>query len=77
VTTGEVLRATATGQIVFLDLAAARGDVAVAIQAASGDVQSLVMPCDCAVTANDLREGSTVLLGEPVAWLHSADDRTG
>jgi len=75
VTTGEVLRATATGQIAFLDLAAAQGDVAVAIQANSGDVHSLLMPCDCVLTATGLREGSTVLVGEPVAQLSSATDR--
>ncbi|MDT8857111.1 hypothetical protein RNZ50_19145 [Paracoccaceae bacterium Fryx2] len=75
ISTGEVLRATTTGQIVFLDLNAARDDVAVAIQSASGDVQSLVMPCDCVVTSNGLREGSTVLIGEPVLQLASDSDR--
>ncbi|MDP3340493.1 hypothetical protein [Frigidibacter sp.] len=76
VTTGEVMRATATGQIVFLNLEAGKGEVAMAIQAASGDVQSLLMPCDCVVTATGIREGSTVLLGEPVAQLKSDADQT-
>jgi predicted RecA/RadA family phage recombinase len=76
VSTGEVMRATATGQIVFLDLAAAQGDVAVAIQATSGDVQSLLMPCDCAASATGLREGSTVLLGEPLVQLAAETDQT-
>ncbi|WP_431298978.1 hypothetical protein [Tabrizicola sp. BL-A-41-H6] len=75
VSTGEVMRATATGQIVFLDLQAAEGEVALAIQSASGDVQSLLMPCDCTVTSKGLREGSTVLIGEPVLQLSSAGDR--
>ena len=76
VSTGDVMRATATGQIVFFDLNAAKGDVAVAIQAASGDVQSLLMPCDCVVTANGLGEGSTVLIGEPLLQMTSATDQT-
>ncbi len=76
VTTGEVMRATTTGQIVFLDLAAGEGEVAVAIQAASGDVQSLVMPCDCIVTAEGLGEGSTVLIGEPLLQLIAETDQT-
>lgn len=76
VSTGEVLRATTTGQIVFLDPAATKGAVVVAIQAASGDVQSLVMPCDCTVLAQGMREGTTVLIGEPVVQLASeADER--
>lgn len=75
ISTGEVLRATTTGQIVFLDLTAGQGDVAVAIQAASGDVQSLVLPCDCVVTTHGLREGSTVLIGEPVLRLGSESDQ--
>ncbi len=75
VSTGEVMRATATGQIAFLDLQADAGEVALAIQSASGDVQSLVMPCDCTVTSKGLREGSTVLIGEPVLQLSSAGDR--
>lgn len=75
VTTGEVLRATTTGQIVFLDLTAGKGEIGVAIQAPSGDVQSLIMPCDCAATAHGLREGSTILMGEPVVHLAAADDQ--
>jgi hypothetical protein len=75
ISTGEVLRATSTGQILFLDLTASKDEVVVAIQAASGDVQSLVMPCDCIVTSNGLREGSTVLIGEPVLQLVSDTDQ--
>lgn len=75
VSTAEVLRATSTGQILFLDLTARKNDVVVAIQTASGDVQSLVMPCDCVVTSDGVREGSTVLIGEPVLQLVSATDQ--
>lgn len=75
ISTGEVLRATTTGQILFLNLTAAKDEVVVAIQANSGDVQSLVMPCDCTVTSNGLREGSTVLIGEPVLRLVSETDQ--
>ncbi len=75
ISTGEVMRATATGQIAFLDLAAGKGDVAVAIQSASGDVQSLVLPCDCTVESGGLREGSTVLIGEPVLRLAADSDQ--
>lgn len=75
ISTGEVMRATTTGQIAFLDLTAGKGDVVIAIQAVSGDVQSLVMPCDCVVTSNGLREGSTVLIGEPVLQLASDGDQ--
>lgn len=74
VSTGEVLRATTTGQIAFLDLTAREDEVVVAIQAPSGDVQSLVLPCDCVVTAGDLREGSTVLVGEPILHLATGTD---
>lgn len=75
ISTGEVLRATSTGQILFLDPAAGKDEVVVAIQSPSGDVQSLVMPCDCAATANGLRVGSTVLIGEPVLQLVSDTDQ--
>ncbi len=74
VSTGQVLRATATGQIVFLDLSAGMGEVVVAIQAASGDVQSLILPCDCDIRADGLREGSTVLTGEPMVRLLADSD---
>ncbi len=75
VSTGEVMRATTTGQIVFVDLQADQGEVAMAIQSASGDVHSLVMPCDCTVRTRGLREGSTVMIGEPVLQLSSQGDR--
>jgi hypothetical protein len=33
------------------------------------------MPCDCTVRARGLREGSTVLIGEPVLQMSSEGDR--
>lgn len=75
ISTGEVLRSTSTGQILFLDLAARKDEVVVAIQTPSGEVQSLVMPCDCVVTSNGLREGSTILIGEPLLQLVSDADQ--
>ena len=74
VSTGDQMRATSTGQIAFLDLTAAKGDVVVAIQSPSGDVQSLFLPCDCTVTAGSLREGSTVIVGEPILQLANDGD---
>ena len=75
ISTGEVLRSTSTGQILFLDLAARKDEVVVAIQASSGEMQSLVMPCDCVVTSNGLREGSTILIGESLLQLVSDADQ--
>lgn len=73
--TGEILRATTSGQIAFLNLTAAEGEVVIAIQTASGDMNSLVMPCDCVVMPNGLREGSTVLIGEPLLRLAADTDQ--
>lgn len=66
---GETLRATASGQIAFLDTKAPLGQVALAITTASGDVLSLTMPCDCTANSLGLNVGSTVLAGEPVLQL--------
>jgi hypothetical protein len=46
-----------------------------AIQSTSGEVLSLMMPCDCTVNSLGLRVGSTVLAGEPVAQLAAPDSR--
>lgn len=70
---GETLRATASGQIAFLDTKAALGQVALAITTASGDVMSLTMPCDCIANSLGLTVGSTVLAGEPVLQLNGLD----
>ena len=70
---GETLRATASGQIAFLDTEAALGQVALAITTSSGDVLSLTMPCDCIADSLGLNVGSTVLAGEPVLHLNGLD----
>ncbi len=70
---GETLRATASGQIAFLDMVAPMGQVAIAITTTTGDVLSLAMPCDCRADSLGLRVGSTVLTGEPILALSAAD----
>ena len=70
---GETLRATANGQIAFLDMAAPMGQVALAISTTNGDVLSVTMPCDCRVSSLGLRVGSTVLMGEPILQLSAPD----
>lgn len=63
---GQVLRATADGQIAYLDLDAPQGEVLYAIDTSGGETLSVAAPCDCEVRAMGLSEGSTVLAGEPV-----------
>lgn len=70
---GETLRATASGQIAFVDLTAPMGQVALAITTTSGDVLSLTMPCDCTANSLGLAVGSTVLAGEPVLQVAQKD----
>lgn len=70
---GETLRATANGQIAFLDIAAPKGQVALAITTTNGDVLSVMMPCDCRASSLGLRIGSTVLMGEPILRLSAPD----
>ncbi len=68
---GETLRAVSSGQIDYLNLAAAAaaGEIAFAIRATSGETLSIAMPCDCAATLAGVEKGSTVLAGEPVLYL--------
>ncbi len=70
---GETLRATASGQIAFLDMVAPMGQVALAISTTNGDVLSVTMPCDCRASSLGLRVGSTVLTGEPILQLSAPD----
>lgn len=67
------LSAVAAGQIDYLDPDAAKGEVAFAIRATTGETLSIAMPCDCAATAAGPAEGATVLAGEPVLTLHDAE----
>lgn len=70
---GETLRATANGQIAFIDMAAPVGQVVLAISTTNGDVLSVTMPCDCSVSSLGLRVGSTVLMGEPILQVSAPD----
>ena len=70
----ETLRATAAGQIVFLDAAAGNGAVILAIQASNGEVLSLTNPCDCRIVKIGVQAGSTVLMGDAVVQLAAPGD---
>jgi mannuronan synthase len=63
---GEVLRAVASGQISYLNTAAAKGDVVYSLRSNSGDTLNVTMPCDCKVLPGKIAEGATVLAGDPV-----------
>lgn len=67
---GPSLRATAAGQITFINTDAAQGDVAYSILSTSGDLLSTQMPCDCQIVAAEgLVSGATVLAGDPILQL--------
>jgi alginate biosynthesis protein Alg44 len=70
---GRTLAATATGQIEFLEPDAKAGEVAFAIRANTGQVYSVVMPCDCRVEALGVAVGSTVFAGDPVLRVSTPD----
>lgn len=70
---GQVLRATADGQLSYLDLGADKGEVLYAIDSSRGDTLSIAMPCDCDAQAVSVAEGSTVLAGEPLVALSQGD----
>jgi hypothetical protein len=63
---GQPLRAIASGQISYLDLAATRGEVLYTLQSVSGTTLSVNMPCDCKILPTRAGEGSTVMAGEPI-----------
>ncbi|WGW04290.1 hypothetical protein [Tropicibacter oceani] len=59
---GQKMRATAAGQISYLNPSAAKNEVLYAINANTGDVLNFKMPCDCeAVVSQGVSEGATVL----------------
>ena len=67
---GQTLKATAAGQLSYVDPDAREGDVLFAILANSGDYYSVKMPCDCAVQPlRDFVQGATVMPGAPLARL--------
>ena len=69
---GTTLRATSSGQIEFVG-ANARGDPAFAIRTLSGAVLTVQMPCDCTVAPGAARVGDTVVAGETVMQVATAD----
>ncbi|MHA6345149.1 hypothetical protein [Roseivivax sp. CAU 1761] len=70
---GQTMRATADGQITFLDLEAPQGEVLYAIDTVDGETLSVAMPCDCTGRPVGVEEGSTVLAGEPVVAVADPD----
>ncbi|WP_425100795.1 hypothetical protein [Tropicibacter sp. S64] len=59
---GQMMRATAPGQISYLNPSAGKGEVLFSINANTGDVLNFTMPCDCeAVVSQGINEGATVL----------------
>lgn len=59
---GQQMRATAPGQISYLNAQAGKGEVVFSINANTGDVLNFQMPCDCEVlVSKGLFEGATVL----------------
>ena len=59
---GQTMRATAAGQIAYLNPEAGQGEVAFSVNSNTGDVLNFTMPCDCdAIVQSGIAEGSTVL----------------
>ncbi len=59
---GQKMRATAAGQISYLNPQAAKGDVLYSVNANTGNVLNFMMPCDCeVVVTKGISEGTTVL----------------
>lgn len=71
---GTEMRATADGQLTFLNPGAVRGDTVYTIQANSGDVFNVRLPCDCTVNVIDgIENGATVLKGDPILSFFSGE----
>ena len=71
---GDTLRATAAGQVSYVNSDAAAGEVVYSIAANTGSLLSVRMPCDCdAQPLSDLYEGATVLAGTPLIQLIAED----
>ncbi|MCE0506957.1 hypothetical protein LR948_16425 [Roseivivax sp. GX 12232] len=70
---GQAMRATADGQIAFLNPEAAQGEVLYSIDTSDGETLSFAKPCDCAARPLNIAEGSTVLAGEPLIALRRAE----
>lgn len=60
--TGQDMRATTAGQLVYLNPEAKAGEVVFSINANSGDVLNFQLPCDCEIAVTEgVFEGATVL----------------
>ncbi|SHJ01538.1 HlyD family secretion protein [Palleronia salina] len=70
---GQTIRATADGQISFIDAEAQAGDVLFALDTVDGETLSIAMPIDGVAQPISVTEGSTVLAGEPL-FAVSPDD---
>lgn len=70
---GQTLRATADGQISFVDLQAGEGDVLYAIDTSDGETLTIGMPCDCTPRPINAAPGDTVLAGDPVVAVSAED----
>ncbi|MGR3365104.1 MAG: hypothetical protein ACU0CY_13110 [Maritimibacter harenae] len=70
---GQTLRATADGQISFVDLEAAEGDVLYAIDTSDGETLTIAMPCDCTARPINATQGDTVLSGDAVVAVSAGD----
>lgn len=67
---GQAVRATAAGQLSYVDTNATPGKVLYSVLANSGDLISVRMPCDCTVLPGEsFAEGATVLPGETLVRL--------
>ena len=59
---GQKMRATAAGQISYLNPNAAKGEVLYSVNANTGNALNFMMPCDCeAVVTKGISKGTTVL----------------
>lgn len=59
---GQTMRASAAGQVAYLNPEAAKGEILFSVNSNSGDVLNFQMPCDCEVVVNQgIGEGTTVL----------------
>lgn len=71
---GQTVRASAAGQLSYVDENATQGKVLYSVLANSGDLISVRMPCDCTVLHGDsFTEGAIVLPGEPLVRLVTSE----
>ena len=64
---GTEMRATAAGQLSYLNPQARNGEVVFTVNSNTGDVLNFQLPCDCQITVADgVVEGATVLPIDPI-----------